>query len=325
MSTPVRLLVTGGAGFIGRHLVTAALADPAVEDVVVLDDLSSGSAAALAGSGVELVEGSVTDADLLERVVPGRTAVVHLAALASVAASLEDPLRTHEVNSTGTLLLLEACRRHGVGHVVGASSSAVYGDEPRLPVREDDVVAPLSPYGASKLATEQHLLAHQRSYGMSTLALRFFNVYGPGQGADHVYAAVVPAFVAALLEGRPLRVHGDGRQTRDLVHVSVVAQVLLDAVRRRLAHPAPVNVGGGSAVTLLELAAALGRAAGEEVVLRHGPARAGDVRHSLADVSVLQRLFPDLPDVPLEAGLASALEWARAASSAPPGGAGPGR
>jgi len=312
-----RLLVTGGAGFIGGHLVRAAVADPAVEDVVVLDDLSSGDPAVLAGTGARLVEGCVSDPRVLDAVLPGRTSVVHLAARASVAESVLDPLRTHQVNSTGTLLLLEACRRHGVEHVVAASSSAVYGADPRLPARETDPVAPVSPYGVSKLATEQHVLVHQRSYGLRTLALRFFNVYGPGQAADHAYAAVVPAFVDAVLAGRPLRLDGDGLQTRDLVHVSVVVDVLLDAVGRRLQHPTAVNVGGGGSVTLRALAEAVGRAAGRTAERRYAPVRPGDVRHSQADVSLMTELFPSARPVGLAAGLAEVVESARPAPTGP--------
>jgi len=302
-----KLVVTGGAGFIGTHVVRRALASGAFEEVVVLDDVRGVGADHVEALGARVVRGSVTDPDALDATVPGATSVVHLAAVASVADSLVRPLETHHVNATGTLLLLEACRRHGVDHVVAASSSAVYGDDARLPAREDDPVAPVSPYGVSKLATEQYLLAHQRCYGTRTLALRLFNVYGPGQSPDHAYAAVVPAFVEAVLDGRPLRVDGDGRQTRDLVHVSVVAQVLLDAARRRLSHPTPVNVGGGRRTSLLDLVDALGRAAGAPVDVRHGPARAGDVRHSQADASLLGSLFPDLDPVDLAEGLRGVL------------------
>src|SRR5690349_14217740 len=208
------LLITGGAGFIGSNLARRAAAEPSVGRIVVLDDLSTGSRHNLEGVDVELLVGSVTDPEAVEEAVAGVHAVVDRAAMASVPQSIDDPIRCHDVNATGTLLLLEACRTAGVGQVVAASSSAVYGANPAPVKGEREWVRPLSPYAVSKLATEQYLLTYQTCYDLATVAFRFFNVYGPGQGADHVYAAVIPLFVDALLDGRPLTVFGDGSQTR---------------------------------------------------------------------------------------------------------------
>jgi UDP-glucose 4-epimerase len=305
------LLITGGAGFIGSNLARRALDDPCIGRVVVLDDLSTGAPENLDGLDVELIEGSVTDPAALDRAVRGVDAVVHLAALASVPASIEDPLGCHDVNATGTLLLLEACRRHGVQQVVGASSSAVYGSNPAPLKAEREWVRPLSPYAVSKLATEQYLLTYQTCYDFSTVAFRFFNVYGPGQPADHVYAAVIPLFVDALLAGRPLVVFGDGRQTRDFVFVGTVCQILLDATLRRLSHPEPVNVALNTETSLLELIEQLEQASGLSAEVELREPRPGDVRHSRADDSQLRGLFPDLSPLSLPEGLRATLDWAR--------------
>jgi UDP-glucose 4-epimerase len=305
------LLITGGAGFIGSNLARRALSSPEVDRVVVLDDLSTGARENLAGLDVDLVEGSVTDPATLERAVAGVDAVVHLAALASVPASIDDPLGCHEVNATGTLLLLEACRRQGIRQVVAASSSAVYGSNPAPLKHEREWVRPLSPYAVSKLATEQYLLIYQTCYDLSTVAFRFFNVYGPGQAAGHVYAAVIPLFIDALLAGRPLTVYGDGRQTRDFVFVGTVCEILLGASLRGLSHPEPVNVALNTETSLLELIAELEAVSGLTAEVDFRPPRAGDVRHSRADDTSLRALFPDLQPMALRDGLRAVLEWAR--------------
>jgi UDP-glucose 4-epimerase len=305
------LLITGGAGFIGSNLARRALADPGIGRVVVLDDLSTGARDNLDGLDVELIEGSVTDAGALQRAVGGVDAVVHLAALASVPASIADPVGCHEANATGTLLLLEACRRAGVRQLVGASSSAVYGSNPAPLKGEREWIRPLSPYAVSKAATEQYLLAYQDCYGFSTVAFRFFNVYGPGQPADHVYAAVIPLFVDALLGGRPLVVFGDGRQTRDFIFVGTVCEILLDATLRRLSHPEPVNVALNTETSLLELIEQLQSVGGRTAEVEFRDPRPGDVRHSRADDSTLRGLFPALRPVPLAEGLQATLDWAR--------------
>jgi UDP-glucose 4-epimerase len=308
----MNLLITGGAGFIGSNLARLAVGHPSVDRVVVLDDLSTGSLENLAGLDVDFVEGSVTDPAVLDRAVAGADSVVHLAALASVPLSIEDPLRCHEVNATGTLRVLEACRRHGVRQVTAASSSAVYGANP-APVKDERAwVRPLSPYGVSKLATEQYLLAYQTCYGLSTVAFRFFNVYGPGQPAGHVYAAVVPLFVDALLDRRPLTVYGDGRQTRDFIFVGTVCDILLDTGLRGLSHPEPVNVALNTETSLLELIDELGAASGTTPTVDFQLPRAGDIVHSRADDSELRGLFPSLRPVPLAEGLRRTIEWARA-------------
>ena len=259
--------------------------------------------------GVELVEGSILDDGLLDRVLPGTDAVVHLAARPSVPRSLIDPMATHEVNATGTLRVLEAARRHGGPHVVVASSSSVYGANPVLPKREDLAPCPVSPYAVSKLATESYALAYAHSFGLATLAFRFFNVFGPLQAADHAYAAVIPAFLAAALRGEPLPVHGDGLQTRDFTYVGTVCSVLAGSVLRRVVSERPVNLAFGTRVSLLEVIALLEEALGRPLEVHHSDPRAGDVRDSQADQGALRRLFPDVVPVPLDEGLRATIAW----------------
>jgi UDP-glucose 4-epimerase len=285
-----------------------------VDHVVALDDLSTGTRQNLAGSPpVELREGSILSAGDLDGAMEGTQAVVHLAARPSVPRSLADPMATHQVNATGTMMVLEAARRHGMPHVVVASSSSVYGANPALPKREDMAVLPMSPYAASKLATEAYALSYGRSFGLPVLAFRFFNVFGPLQPAGHAYAAVVPAFVSCALAGRPLPVHGDGTQTRDFTFVETVVAVLADAIRRRVTDPDPVNLAYGSRVSLLELIAALEEAVGHELPRDHLERRAGDVLHSQADQARLCRLFPDVRPTPLPEGLRATVAWFREA------------
>jgi UDP-glucose 4-epimerase len=306
----MRVLVTGGAGFIGANLCRELMERPEVDRVVALDDLSTGHAENLDGTGAELVEASILDAALVARLVADADAVVHLAARPSVPRSLADPVASHDVNATGTLRVLEACRRESV-HVVAASSSSVYGSVPHLPKHEDLPTRPLSPYGASKLATEAYVLAYGTSFALPVLAFRFFNVYGPLQPAGHAYAAVVPTFIDAAMRGRPLLVHGDGAQTRDFTFVGTVTAVLADAVLRRVTCAEPVNLAFGTRVSVLELSRRLSAVLGEPVEVRHGPPRAGDVRDSQAADDRLRRLFPGAAAVPLEEGLRRTVAWFR--------------
>jgi UDP-glucose 4-epimerase len=306
------LLITGGAGFIGSNLARRAVEDSRISRVVVLDDFSTGFRANLEGLDVEIVEGSILDDAALALALRGVGAVVHLAAIPSVPRSIKDPVASHAANATGTLMLLEACRRHSVSYVAAASSSSVYGANPALPKHEREWVRPLSPYAVSKLATEQYLLAYQSSYGMDTLPFRFFNVYGPGQPAGHAYAAVVPAFVDALLRGDSLVVNGDGKQSRDFTYIGTVCRILLDAVARRVVSSEPVNLAFGSRTTLLELIEQLEKVTLLSAMVTHGPERAGDVPHSQADNAALRGLFPDVTPVDLHVGLAETVDWFRA-------------
>jgi len=306
----MRVLVTGGAGFIGANLCATLLRTPGVDDVVVLDDLSTGRTENLDGlDGVTLVVGSILDPEALASVVPGTRAIVHLAARPSVPRSLTDPMATHAANATGTMQVLEAARLHGAPQVIVASSSSVYGANPTLPKREDMVPMPVSPYAASKLAAESYALAYGRSFGLPVLAFRFFNVFGPLQAADHAYAAVVPAFLAAATRGQPLPVHGDGTQTRDFTYVGTVAGVLVDAVMRAVTDPRPVNLAFGTRVSLLELIEVIEDLLGTSLVRDHAPPRAGDVRDSQADQSALRLLFPDVQPVALREGLQATIDW----------------
>ncbi|MGC4767572.1 NAD-dependent epimerase/dehydratase family protein [Micromonospora sp. DT44] len=305
----MRILITGGAGFIGSNLARAAMVEPTIGGVTVLDDLSVGLRTNLDGLDVELIEGSILDPAALDAAMTGRDAVVHLAALPSVPRSLSDPLASHHANATGTLMVLEAARRHGVAHVVVASSSSVYGMNPALPKTELTWTRPMSPYAASKLATEAYALAHQASFGLPTVAFRFFNVFGPGQRHDHAYAAVIPRFVHAALRDEPAVVHGDGTQSRDFTYVVTVCDVILDAVRRRVPHPHPVNLAFGARASLLQVLDELEWLCGRPIVREYAPPRTGDVAHSLADNAALRHLFPNVAPVARAEGLRATVEW----------------
>lgn len=306
----MRVVITGGAGFIGANLARALLT--AGDEVVVVDDFSTGVRANLDGVDVTLLEGSVLDAPLLDKAMDGTDAVVHLAALPSVPRSVQDPVASHHANATGTLEVLEAVRRAGGPHVVVASSSSVYGANPELPKHEGLRTAPMSPYAVSKLATEAYALAFAHCYDLGVLAFRFFNVFGPLQPAGHAYAAVVPAFVDAALAGRALPLQGDGSQSRDFTYVGSLTRVLSDAVHRRVSHPEPVNLAFGGRTSLRELIRLLELELGHDVDVESLPPRAGDVPHSQADSSRLRSLFPDVQPVPLENGLRATVEWFQA-------------
>jgi UDP-glucose 4-epimerase len=307
----VRVLVTGGAGFIGANLCRALAATDGVSAVVALDDCSTGSRENLAGVGADLVEGSILDEAALDAVTAGADAVVHLAARGSVPRSVADPVGAHTVNATGTVMVLEAARRHEVAHVVVASSSSVYGANPTLPKHEGLATLPRSPYAASKLATEAYALAYAHSYGMGVLAFRFFNVFGPLQPAGHDYAAVIPRFLAAAVAGRPLTVYGDGRQSRDFTYVESVCSVIVDALSRRVTHAEPVNLAFGTRTDLLTLVTMVEAVVGRSLVVEHVDPRPGDVRHSQADSTRLRELFPGVEPVALADGLRATYEWFR--------------
>lgn len=304
-------MVTGGAGFIGANLCRHLSQSADVDSVVAVDDLSTGSRDNLAGVDADLVVGSILDDDILDQAIRGAVSVVHLAARPSVPRSLQDPMASHAANATGTLAVLEACRRHGTRHVVVASSSSVYGANPTLPKSEEALPMPMSPYAVSKLATEQYALAWGHSFGMSTLAFRFFNVFGPLQAPGHAYAAVVPAFVDAALKGEPVTIHGDGRQSRDFTYVGTVCSVIAEAIRRRISSASPVNLAFGTRTDLLELLRIIEELLGRDIDRVHVESRVGDVRHSQADNSLLRSLVPDIEPVPLTSGLSATIDWMR--------------
>ncbi|MDT4906654.1 MAG: UDP-glucose 4-epimerase, partial [Pseudonocardiales bacterium] len=305
----MRILITGGAGFIGANLCACLCADRRIDSVVVLDQLTTGRRSNLAGLPVDFIKGSVLDTRLLTAAARSADAVVHLAAQVSVAASTADPMATHEANAAGTLNVLEAARQVGVQQVIVASSCAVYGDTDVSPATESGPTRPLSVYGSSKLAAEAYALAYRASLGVATLALRFFNVFGPLQRPDGPYGAVVPAFLSAAAEGRPITVYGDGTQTRDFIYVDSVCAVIRDAIARRVCLPLPVNVASGTSTSLTTLISTLEELTGRPIKRLSSAPRAGDIRDSHADVTLLRRTFPDVPIVSFADGLATTYRW----------------
>ena len=307
----MKVVVTGGAGFIGSNLGRELLSRPDVDEVIALDDLSTGFRANLEGTGIRLLDGTILDPDALDAACDGADAVVHLAALPSVPRSVLDPVASHHANATGTLEVLQAARRAGDLHVVVASSSSVYGANRELPKREGMRTAPISPYAVSKQATEAYAMSFGHSYGLPTLAFRFFNVYGPLQSAGHAYAAVIPTFVDAALRGMPLTIHGDGEQTRDFTYVGSVTRVIADAVTRTVTDLEPVNLAFGTRTTLNALVGELSDVLGFAPQVEHVEPRTGDVRDSQADNARLRHHFPDVQPVPLREGLEQTVDWFR--------------
>lgn len=304
----MNVLVTGGAGFIGANLCRHLAQNDAIGDVVALDDLSLGRRSNLDGVDARLVEGSILDPDALATAADGVGAIVHLAALGSVPRSIADPITSHEVNASGTLAVLEEARRQNGAHVVLASSSSVYGSIPTLPKHELLATRPLSPYGASKLAAESYALSYQSSLDLPVLAFRFFNVYGPLQPADHVYAAVIPRFIDAAMHGRPLEVHGDGTQSRDFTYVDTVCSAIAAALTGRVVHSSPVNLAFGEPHSLLDVIDEL-RTHFPDLTTQHTDPRTGDIKHSDADCSVLTSLLPGVTARPFTEGLADTVRW----------------
>jgi len=306
----LKILVTGGAGFIGSNLCRTLRQADQGNDVIVLDDFSTGRTGNLAGLDIEIIEGSILDADLVTSTVKGVDAVVHLAARASVPKSISDPRATHDVNVTGTLNVLEAVRECGA-HIISASSSSVYGSNPQLPKVESMATRPMSPYAATKLATETYTLGWGQSFNLDALVFRFFNVYGPGQSAGHVYAAVVPTFLDSALHGNSIPIHGSGDQTRDFTYVDTVCGVIQEALLRRISSVDPINLALGTRTSVKELVDLISDVTGLTLKVQHLSERVGDVPHSSADPSKLRALFPDVHSYSLEAGLKRTFEWMR--------------
>ncbi len=309
-------LVTGGAGFIGSHLAEALVRRG--DDVVVLDNLATGRLENLkpaqAGPGrLEFRQGDVTDLEACRRAVAGVDYVLHQAARPSVQRSIEDPLATNRVNVVGGLNILWAAKEAGVKRVVSASSSSVYGDrlDPTEPKREDMTPRPMSPYAVSKLAVEHYMAAFHKAYGLETVCLRYFNVFGPRQDPDSPYAAVVPKFIFLLLEGKRPLIYGDGRQSRDFTYVENVVQANLLACTAPQAPGQVFNVGSGRSYDLLTLLETLGRLLGVEPDPEFAPPRPGDVYASLADLDKARRLLGYQVMVDFEEGLARLVELAR--------------
>jgi UDP-glucose 4-epimerase len=302
-------LVTGGAGFIGSHIVEALLERG--DRVRVLDDLSTGSLTNLGAmrERIDFIEASLTDAAAVEQAVQGVDCIFHEAALASVPRSVERPLDTHEACVTGTLVLLDAARRGGVRRLVYAASSSAYGDLPAASKRETDLPLPISPYGAAKLAGEFYCQAFTATYGFETVCLRYFNVFGPRQDPASPYSAVIPLFISALLAGRQPTIYGDGLQSRDFTYVRNVVDGNLLAADAPPAVGRVFNLANGRSTTLLALLAALNEMLGTQIEPIFAPPRVGDVRESMADITEARKHLNYEPQIGFEEGLQRSLAY----------------
>jgi UDP-glucose 4-epimerase len=305
----MKVLVTGGAGFIGANLVKALTSACGIKEIVVIDDLSFGFRSNLDDLEITFIEGSILDEDLLAAAMEGASSVVHLAARSSVPRSIADPMAAHRDNATGTALVLEAARAEGDVQVIVASSSSVYGANDILPKHEGLSARPVSPYAASKLATESYALAWGHSYNMPVLALRFFNVFGPLQPPLHTYAAVIPAFLSAALQNKPLPVYGNGNQCRDFTYIDTVVSVVIDAIQSHKSHLEPLNLAFGNKITLLGVISELEAILDRDLAIDFQPPRVGDVERSQADSSALRRLFPKVVPSDFSEGLRRTAQW----------------
>lgn len=308
----MKVLVTGGAGFIGSHSVEALLADGA--HVTVLDNFSAGKRANLPAShaSLSIVEGDIRDTAAVQGAMQGATHVLHLAAQVSVQVSVLQPVGSCHHNVVGFLNVLDCARQAKVERMVYASSAAVYGTPTALPLDENSTVAPISPYGLEKSIDDQYARLFHGLYGFSAIGMRYFNVYGPRQDPSSQYAGVISKFAAAITTGAPLRIFGDGGQTRDFVFVKDIARMNLRALKARGAQVAGVcNIGTGRSVTLLELVESLERCAGKRAARKFEPPAAGDIRESRMSPERQQQWFGDRPATSLDEGLAALLAQTR--------------
>jgi UDP-glucose 4-epimerase len=307
----VRVLVTGGAGFIGHHLVRALLTDG--QEVAVIDDLSTGFEWRLNDlqDRITFVQGSILDPAALDTAAHGCEVVLHEAAIPSVARSVRDPKASNAANAGGTIEVMLAAARQGVRRVVLAGSSSVYGVPETLPCRETMRAAPLSPYGASKLAAEHYVHTLGALHGLESVVLRYFNVFGPGQDPKSEYAAVVPRFTTAVLEGRQPMINGDGSVSRDFTYVDNVVAANLLAMRADRPSGLTCNVACGEQHDLLQLLDAINAAAGRTIEPVFGPPRPGDIKDSLADITVAREALGYEVRVPFEEGVARTVAWFR--------------
>lgn len=314
----MKALVTGGAGFIGHHLVHALLERG--DAVAVIDDFATGLRSRLTSlhDRITLVEGDIRDPAALDRSMQGCEVVFHEAALASVARSVRDPRLSNDVNTAGTIEVMLAAHRAAVRRVVFAGSSSVYGDGPEMPRRESQLLNPRSPYATSKLAAEFYVHSLGALHGVETVVLRYFNVFGPGQDPNSEYAAVVPKFVTAALRGEPPTVHGDGSQSRDFTFIDNVVMANLLAADAADVSGITANVGCGQRYSLLELLEAVASIVGQKAEPVFGPARPGDVPHSLADISLARDRLGYRVLVPFEEGVRRTVAAYREASRGRP-------
>ena len=298
----MKYLVTGGAGFIGSHIVDRLLADG--QQVRVLDNFSSGKRENLpAGDEVEIIEGDVSDFDTVRKAMEGVDAAFHEAAIASVPDTVRDPLASARVNYVGTVNVLEAARQAGTKRVMFADSAAVYGDLPDLPKREDMPVKPLSPYAIDKLASEDACRVYHHLYGLETVCLRYFNVFGPRQDPSSPYSGVISIFSDALKSGKRPLIFGDGEQTRDFVYVADVVEANIRAATAPDAAGRAINIATGSTITVNDMLKTICKLQGAKFDPEYKPAREGDIRHSYADISTARELLQWQPVVAFEDGL----------------------
>ena len=300
----MKVLVTGGAGFVGTNLTLSLLEHG--YDVKIFDDLSTGLKQNIP-KDAELINTSILDTSKLNDAIKDCDVVVHLGARGSVPRSIKDPIATHDVNSSGTLNVLEAARSSG-SHYIFSSSSSVYGSNMSLPKSEDMVLRPLTPYAASKMSGEALSLAYAKSYELPVSTFRFFNIFGPWQRPDHEYAAVLPKWISKCLKGDEIEIFGDGLQTRDFTYVGTVVNIILSCISKKILHPEPVNLAYGNNISLSQVLELM-RLDFPSLKVKYLPPRKGDVLHSKNDPKLIKSLYPDIPLDKFEVSLQKTIDW----------------
>ena len=300
----MKVLVTGGAGFVGTNLTLSLLEHG--YDVKIFDDLSTGLKQNIP-KDAELINTSILDTSKLNDAIKDCDVVVHLGARGSVPRSIKDPIATHDVNSTGTLNVLEAARSSG-SHYIFSSSSSVYGSNMTLPKSEDMVLRPLTPYAASKMSGEALSLAYAKSYELPVSTFRFFNIFGPWQRPDHEYAAVLPKWISKCIKGDEIEIFGDGLQTRDFTYVGTVVNIILSCISKKILHPEPVNLAYGNNISLNQVLEIM-KFNFPTLKVKYLPPRKGDVLHSKNDPKLIKSLYPDIPLDKFEVSLQKTIDW----------------